>query len=80
MFSKLVTVTLPETVTKIGDEAFHMCFNLTSVTIQAKTPPTIGTKNTFYDDASFPIYVPSESLEAYQKAWPTYASRIKAIP
>ncbi len=80
MFSKLVTVTLPETVTKIGDEAFHMCFDLTSVTIQAKTPPTIGTNNTFYDDASFPIYVPSESLEAYQKAWPTYASRIKAIP
>lgn len=80
MFSKLVTVTLPETVTKIGDEAFHMCFDLTSVTIQAKTPPTIGTKNTFYDDASFPIYVPSESLEAYQKAWSTYASRIKAIP
>lgn len=80
MFSKLVTVTLPETVTKIGDDAFHMCFDLTSIAILAKTPPEIGKKNVFYDDVSFPIYVPSESVEAYQKAWPFYASRIKAIP
>ncbi|MBR1939739.1 MAG: leucine-rich repeat protein [Bacteroidaceae bacterium] len=80
MFSKLVTVTLPETVTKIGDDAFHMCFDLTSIAILAKTPPEIGKKNVFYDDVSFPIYVPSESVEAYKAAWPTYASRIKAIP
>lgn len=79
--SKLKSITIPSGVTKIGNSAFSRCRGLTSLTCLATTPPTLGS-NVFYYTTSFPIYVPSESVDTYKAAtnWSTYADRIQAIP
>lgn len=56
-----------------------------TVTILAETPPTLGEGvfgiQTGSDDiATYPIYVPANSVNAYKTAWPQYANRIFAIP
>ena len=57
------SITIPESVTSIGDYAFYLCSSLTSVTIEATTPPTLG-------DAVFTssptCYIPVGTLAAYQ--------------
>lgn len=57
-----------------------------TVTILAETPPTLGEgvfgiQTGSSDIATYPIYVPAESVEAYKAAsgWSTYADRIQAI-
>jgi len=78
----LTSVTIPSGVTSIDIWAFYNCSGLTSVTIKATTPPTLGNIDAFNNTNNCPIYVPSESVEAYKTAnnWSTYASRIQAIP
>lgn len=75
--SSLTSITIPSGVTSIGAEAFFGCSGLTSVTVEATTPPTLGT-NVFDNTNNCPIYVPAESVSAYQTAWSAYASRIQA--
>jgi hypothetical protein len=77
----LPTITIPDSVTSIGNYAFYRCSGLTSVTVLATTPATLGT-NVFNDTNNCPIYVPSQSVSAYQSAtnWSSYTSRIQAIP
>ena len=78
----LQSIILPSGVTNIGATAFEYCSNLSSVTVFATTPPTLGT-NVFQSNASGrKIYVPSESVEAYKAAtnWSAYASAILPIP
>ena len=79
--TSLTSVTIPSGVTSIGVAAFNGCRGLTSVTVNATTPPTLG-KYVFTSTNNYPIYVPSESVNAYKAAtnWSTYASRIQAIP
>lgn len=75
------SVVLPASVTDIHHEAFKNCTGLTSITVNAVSPPTIG--NQVFDNTNnCPIYVPANSVLAYQTAsgWQTYASRITAIP
>lgn len=69
-------------VTSIGDNAFYGCTSLTSVTVKATTPPTLGYGVFGNTNNSFVIYVPLESVETYKAAtnWSTYASKIQAIP
>lgn len=56
-----------------------------SVTIYATVPPTLEQGDEFSiftgsdDIATYPIYVPCESVDAYKAAWSQYASRIKGI-
>ena len=75
----LTSITIPNGVTSIGSQAFYGCGSLTSITIEAITPPTLGT-NVFDNTNDCPIYVPAESVTAYQTAtnWSAYASRIQA--
>ena len=75
----MTTVTIGNGVTTIGNLAFQNCTSLTSFTITATTPPTLGSSALGY---TYPIYVPSGSVEAYKTAsgWSTYASQIQAIP
>lgn len=76
----LNSVTIGTGITSIGDYAFNGSVpSGLSVTINATTPPTLGTD--VFDD-SVHIYVPAESVLAYQTAngWIYYASRITAIP
>ena len=77
----LKNVSIGNSVTSIGNNAFSNCSKLTSITVNAVTPPTIGS-NTFNNTNNCPIYVPSESVNAYKSAsiWSDYASRIQAIP
>ncbi|MBR4046114.1 MAG: leucine-rich repeat protein [Alistipes sp.] len=73
--TSLTSVTIPDSVTKIGDYAFHACDSLTSVYCKPTTPPT-GGSSMFYDNPSGrKIYVPMESVEAYNTAggWSNYA-------
>ena len=77
----LSSIVIPSGVRNIGNSAFQFCSSLTSVTCLATTPPTLGSF-VFDNTNNCPIYVPSESVDAYKSAsgWSKYASRIQAIP
>ena len=55
-------------VTSIGDRAFAWCEALTSITCKATTPPTLGT-DVFYDTKLSAVFIPDNTLSAYQTAW-----------
>ena len=78
--TSLTSVTIPGSVTSIGDSAFNKCESLTSVTVNATTPPTLSS-NVFLGTNNCTIYVPDDSVLAYQTAdnWIEYANRIKGI-
>ena len=79
--TSLTTLTLGSGLTYIGNNAFRNNSNLTSITCLATTPPTLGSNNNAFNNTNnCPIYVPEGSVTAYQTAWPTYASRIQAMP
>jgi hypothetical protein len=92
--NKLTSIILPSTITQIDGGCFKYCNKLTSITINATTPPTLN-KSKYTDDQgdyymndafdgtnNCPIYVPAASVSAYKAAtnWSTYKSRIQAIP
>ena len=79
--NNLTSITIGSGVTSIGGAAFYNCRSLSSVTVEATTPPTLGL-NVFNNTNNCPIYVPSQSVNAYKTAtnWKTWASRIQAIP
>lgn len=56
-----------------------------TVTILAETPPSLGDgvfgiQTGSGDIATYPIYVPAASVNAYKAAWSQYANRIFAMP
>lgn len=75
------SITVPSSVSSIEYAAFQNCSGLTSITVHSATPPTISLK-VFDNTNNCPIYVPSESVNAYKAAsgWSNYKSRIQAIP
>ena len=78
--SDLTLVTIGNSVTSIGEDAFSYCERLRSIVIEATTPPNLS-YNAFNYTNNCPIYVPSESVEAYKTAsgWSDYTSRIQPI-
>ena len=65
---KLTSVTIPNSVTSIGNYAFYDCGGLTSITCEASTPHSANS-NTFVDvSATIPVYVPCNAVSAYNKA------------
>ena len=66
--SGLTSVMIPNSVTSIGNYAFYKCSGLISITCEAITPPTLGSDVFSSVDKSIPLYVPAESVEAYQTA------------
>jgi len=82
-FFQLQTVHISSTVSSIRQQAFYGCSALTTVTIEATTPPTMVWNNTFQGCTSLQhIYVPAQSVNAYKTAqyWDTYANLIEPIP
>lgn len=77
----LVTLDIPSTVTTIGGNAFNGCTGLTSITFHSTTPPTLSNTGALQYTNNCPIYVPSDSVQAYKSAsnWSSHASRIEAI-
>ena len=72
---KLVSVTIPSSVTEIGNTVFGKsesdtagCAALTSVTVKATTPPTLGIGAFPTSNANFKGYVPFGTLTDYQNA------------
>lgn len=73
----LIEITIPSNVQSIGNSAFSNCYGLKEVHLLPTTPPTLGGTSVFSGITSYTtIYVPRESLEAYQTAtnWTSYAS------
>ena len=64
--SGLKSFTIPNSVTTIGNRAFYDCTGLTSVICQATTPPTMENSSVFSNYSTPTLYVPAESLQAYQ--------------
>lgn len=65
-----MSVTIPNSVTTIGEFAFANCSGLTCVTCEAVTPPTLGERyDTFYGvNKTIPLYVPGPSIDLYKAA------------
>ena len=61
----LTSVNIPSGVTSIGNNAFWNCTGLASITVEAATPPTVGT-NAFQNvTTTIPVYVPCDAIGAY---------------
>ena len=76
---RIHTIDIPATVTEIGAAAFYTS-PLESIYDFATEPQTIdGTFVFSTKAATYPIYVPALSVDAYKAAWPYYADRIKPM-
>ncbi|HHU43991.1 MAG TPA: leucine-rich repeat protein [Clostridiales bacterium] len=64
----LTSITLPQSLLTIGTGVFERCYYLIEVEIKAQTPPVLG-ENAFNEtNEGLIIYVPQESLLAYNSA------------
>ena len=79
--AQIKQITIPDTVTEIGDGAFSYGGQLASITCLAATPPALGTEAFSSDIAGFTIKVPAASVAAYKAAtnWSTYADYIVGV-
>ena len=66
--TSLDSIILPNTVTSIGHAAFGNCSGLTQITSNAIIPPTAQWNSFFSIPSAIPVYVPCESIDAYQAA------------
>jgi len=74
--SKLTSIVIPSSVTTIGNYIFSSCRSLTTLTVQATTPPAVGLY--ILNNSSAAIRVPAGSLASYKAAanWSNYADRM----
>lgn len=73
--SNLPTITIPETVTFIGEMAFYGCENLSIVTAKMKKPAEInnGQYGSFENKHLQTLFVPEEAYDAYMASdWNQY--------
>ena len=73
----LTSITIPASVFSIGNNAFWDCSNLTTMRVEATTPPTLGNTRAI-STATTQIQVPMASVEAYKTAtnWSNFADII----
>ncbi|MCR5659248.1 MAG: leucine-rich repeat protein [Bacteroidales bacterium] len=61
----LSSIGIPNSVTSIGERAFSYCNGLSSMTLLATIPPALGDGAFENVNSAIPVYVLSESVEAY---------------
>lgn len=73
------TVEVGTGITEIGDYAFYYCTNMTIFSIDATTPPTLGTDVFAGHSNDLVIYVPNGEGDSYKysSGWSDYASCIE---
>lgn len=73
---------VPASVTGIGASCFEGDEDIESITFLRSTPAPLGDNATSLGSVAytFPIYVPSQSVNAYKAEYLNYASRIQANP
>ena len=68
----ITSLTIPGSVTSIGKRAFSLCSSLSSISFEGKKHPDMW-ENTFENvKRTIPVYVPANSIEAYEKALGKY--------
>lgn len=79
MMTQFSTISIPSTVTEIGERAFGYCDNLTSVGCYATVPPTLGS-NAFGDSNIETVYVASAKVDTYKSAegWSEFGDKIQS--
>lgn len=72
---------LPSTLEKLSTGTFAGCTTMQAIICNAVTPPSVEHANALNNSNSCPIYVPSESVEAYKAAnmWSAVATRIRDV-
>lgn len=83
MNTVLSTFIIGENVTSLPSQLFQNLTAMTSLTVNAATPPDATSAFTaFTANAALKIYVPADSVDAYKAAtgWSAYADKIEAIP
>lgn len=80
--NKLEALEIPASITSFGDQEFNNTKMLKNLTVKATTPPTLSSSSITGLPADCAIYVPAESVAAYQAAnyWSARAAYIQAIP
>lgn len=75
-YENLTSITLPTSITIVGNQAFNKCNNIERLYCKAVNPPTIG--SSILNANNYKIYVPYASLAAYKEAdgWINYADHI----
>ena len=78
---QLKKVIIGNNITSIGEYAFQSDSLLDIIIVQSSTPPSLGAGAFRYVNSGYYIYVPDESVTAYQEAsnWSAYADRIKPL-
>ena len=79
--SALKTITIGESVTEIGSYAFGSIPTGTTCTINATTPPKLGTYIFGTTTSNVTVKVPAASVDAYmaESSWSLYKSRVTQI-
>lgn len=77
----LTLITIPSSVTSIGNNAFSGNTSIISITSYATIPPTCSSSSFYSISKSIPLYVPSESVAAYEVAdgWKDFTN-IQSVP
>lgn len=76
---QLTGITIGTGIKEIYASTFNGCTAIKQVTVNAVTPPRIGT-GIIPTNSLQHIYVPAESVNAYKSAWSAYAGYITAKP
>lgn len=79
--SSIEEIVIPETVDKIGGNAFEGCKQLKKMTVKSITPPHVSDIFGYEINDYLKIYVPSGSVDAYKttEGWSEFSSRIFPI-
>ncbi len=72
--NQLTSITIPNSVTNIGECAFYKCTGLTSMYVLAGTPPSIESTTFYKVPTDIPIYVPCGTEKIYRSARWCYIS------